>query len=174
MKQRAQEAGIADYLMKPLRVRDLDAFLGRFAEGATIVAPADDAAPGPSRETLDTTLIEDLRSSLGGPALEALLDQFEADVREPLDWLAARANGVAGRVATGDRAELAALAHRLAGLFAQFGAPHTQALARRLENVARDDATPPETLREAAARLIADAPRSVQAIRAALARDLAA
>ena len=171
MKERAQEAGIADYLMKPLRVRDLDAFLGRFADGLATPSPAPAAIPAdPSRAALDTTLLDDLRNSLGGAALDALLDQFEADVREPLDWLADRADGDP----TEDRAALAALAHRLAGLFAQFGAPRTQALARALENAARDEAAQADTLRDAVARLIADAPCSVAAIRAALATDLAA
>ena len=172
MKKRAQDAGIADYLMKPLRVRDLDAFLGRFAGGTPGApgAPAAGAEADPPPVALDTTLLDDLRSSLGGAALAALVDQFESDVREPLDWLAARVDGDP----TVDRPALAALAHRLAGLFAQFGAPQTQALARTLENAARDDSVPAETLRGAAARLIADAPRSVAAIRAALADDLAA
>ncbi|MCA0305534.1 MAG: response regulator [Proteobacteria bacterium] len=168
MKRRAEDAGIADYLMKPLRVRDLDAFLGRFAgDGAGTVPAAIDGIDGP-REALDTALLDDLRDSLGGAALGALLDQFEADVREPLDRLGAPVDGPS------DRAALAALAHRLAGLFAQFGAPHTQALARTLETAARDAATPESALRAAAARLVDDAPRSVAAIRAALADDLAA
>ncbi len=185
MRQRAEDAGIADYLMKPLRVRDLDAFLGRFAGGATIVPPAgagEDAGPGTAPAALDTSLLDDLRGSLGTAALDGLVDRFEADVREPLDWLARCADGAAGgdpasvpaSIPGGDREQVAALAHRLAGLFAQFGAPHTQALARGLEDAARDPASPPAALREAAARLIADAPRSVAAIRAALARDLAA
>ena len=182
MRQRALDAGIADYLMKPLRVGDLDAFLSRFgASRPAADTAAPELAPASAPPVLDQALLDDLRASLEGPALDGLLEQFATDVREPLDRLGSLSSTCPLRGGPlVDRPALAALAHRLSGLFAQFGAPHTQALARALENAARDDATPQEVLCVAARRLADDAPASVAAIRAALspgrarATDLAA
>jgi CheY-like chemotaxis protein len=156
MKREALAAGMIDYIVKPVQPATLDGVLARVASGRVAsgrVAPARIAAPtaAETRPDLDRTLLDDLRQSLGTAGVRAVVTQFESDVEALLGRL---------RAETADRDALRAVAHKLAGLFAQFGAQQASGLARGLEETSRTAADP-----AAVETLIAEGKRALDAVK---------
>lgn len=109
-RARALAAGANDTLAKPLRPRELASVVERMvSSGSDQVSEAGD------EEILDRTALDELRESVGAEAFERLVARCRQDVGESLDELedAARSH---------DAARIRRAAHRLVGLFGQFGA----------------------------------------------------
>lgn len=119
-RQAARAAGMTDYLGKPIRLPDLAAAIDRaLGSGAP-------AAMAPEPPTLDSSVIAELRHAVGAEDFAGLLDQFDRDASLSLQQMSAAH-------AAGNRAHLRAAAHRLVGLFDQFGATAAARAAARVE-----------------------------------------
>jgi PAS domain S-box-containing protein len=150
-RERCLEAGMNDYLNKPLHLHDLETALERALRRIQLPAnPA--AAPGPSLpsapapETLDLNIINGLRDlqEPGQPdPLAELIELFLRDARPRLEQMAQAA-------AAGDWPRLAAQAHTLKGSTSNLGARRLSSLCATLERQAKaqDSAQAPATLAE--------------------------
>ncbi|SOD91997.1 response regulator [Caenispirillum bisanense] len=134
--ERCREAGMDDYLTKPVDLARLDAALARWlgeAPRLTATAAAAPAMPAASDAVVDFAV---LTSILGDdPALlTAMLHEFLAATRDALDLLRAA-------LAQGDAKAVARAAHRLKGSARAAGAGPMARAAEALELAAeRDDA----------------------------------
>ncbi len=109
-RARALAAGANDTLAKPLRPRELASVVERMvSSGPDQVSEAGDEA------ILDRTALDELRESVGAEAFERLVARCRQDVGESLDELEDAARSL-------DAARIRRAAHRLVGLFGQFGA----------------------------------------------------
>ena len=107
---------MTDYLGKPIRLPDLAAAIERaFAKPQSVDGP-----------TLDASALGELRDAVGGEAFEELLDQFDRDATVTL-------GEIAEAHARQDDVHIRRLAHRLVGLFDQFGAFSAARAAARIE-----------------------------------------
>ena len=154
-RERAFEAGVDDYLSKPVFVDELDATLQRVLSGSVEVTniSASDLHAGlrssalPDR-VLDTAIVDELskiRGSGDADLFSELADQF---LQQMPAWLrdleeAARDN---------DTCQVRRQAHRLLGLCRQIGAERMAALCARLEQL-RDEAEESALLLEDVSRL---------------------
>lgn len=125
-REKAIAAGMTDYLSKPIRVADLAAVIGRN------VAPEtgnrrDDMAGA----ELDDAVFAELSETLGEEAFGRLVDSFLNDAARFLDEFSVA-------LAANHSSRIRATAHRLAGLFGQFGASRAAAAALAVE-LAKDD-----------------------------------
>ena len=124
-KARALAAGADDCLAKPIRPHELAAVIERVTARTMPVMP-------PVEEDVDRVALEELRQSVGVEAFERLLMRFRQDADESLDELDAAAQAR-------DPARLRRAAHRLAGLFGQFGAMRAAEAAAAVELASDDD-----------------------------------
>lgn len=147
-EERALEAGMDDFLTKPVAIADLGAVLGRWtgaarvapsrrpaapapAAPAPVAAKATEAAP-PSSPVLDARILAGLHQfeSEGPPGmLQGLVALFLDTTRDRLSALDAA-------VTTGDLTAAAGLAHSLRGSCANLAATGMAATAQRLEQAA--------------------------------------
>ena len=112
-------AGMTDYLSKPIRMSDLAAIIDR------VVKP--ESVDLEERATLDEAALVELGESVGAEAFTRLIARFIQDAEASLaDVEAHRADR--------DVARLHKAAHRLTGLFGQFGAPLAAAAAENVES----------------------------------------
>lgn len=132
---RAQEVGMTDYVSKPLRLSELAAVIERNA-----VPSSPEEGPAPA---IDETILSDLREAVGDESFTRLVGQCIADARESL-------TAVALAEAAKDGAAMRKAAHRLAGLFHQFGV--VEAAQAATETELADDATLPERTRDLLSR----------------------
>lgn len=139
-RDRALRAGMTDYLRKPIRLSELAAMIDR-------IVVAREAAPG-----IDGEALAELRSAVGAETFEALRVRFVADAGEALREVAA-----AGQA--GDAPKVRSGAHRLSGLFSQFGAPGAAGTARAVEQASGID------IADLVARLLAVGAATVDAVR---------
>lgn len=115
-REEARASGMTDYLGKPIRLPDLAAAIDRvFNQPASVDTP-----------TLDASALGELQETVGGKVFDHLLDQFDRDATLALGQ-------VAEAHARGNDAEVRRLAHRLVGLFDQFGAGPAARAAERVE-----------------------------------------
>jgi CheY-like chemotaxis protein/HPt (histidine-containing phosphotransfer) domain-containing protein len=121
-RERCIEAGMDDYLSKPIRPADLAHTLARWVE-------SEDGAPG---SDLDPTPLRDLRSALGDEATGAL----EQVVGVYLEQGPSRLARIREAIEQDDAVGLREAAHALAGSSATLGAMEVAALSRRLEELA--------------------------------------
>ena len=124
-KARALAAGADDCLAKPIRPHELATVIERVTARTMPVMP-------PVEEDVDRVALEELRQSVGVEAFERLLMRFRQDVDESLDELDSAAQAR-------DPARLRRAAHRLAGLFGQFGAMRAAEAAAAVELASDDD-----------------------------------
>jgi PAS domain S-box-containing protein len=119
-EERCRDAGMDDYVSKPLRIEALLAALERNAP-----EPPTPAAPAPGRRA-------DLLARVGGDAamLAEIAELFEQDAQRQLKNLAAA-------VEQGDAEAIRFTAHSLKGSAANFADSGTVAAAERLETLAR-------------------------------------
>jgi len=122
-RERCLEAGMSDYVSKPIRPQELQRALERVATTGRGPAPAADALP------LDTGVLANLRllQDPGEPDFVGeLIDHFLADMPPRLAALARAAE-------KGDARELERLAHSLKSSAANLGVMGVSALAGHLE-----------------------------------------
>lgn len=121
----ALAAGADDCLAKPIRPLELAAALERMTARTMPVVPA-------VEEDIDRVALEELRHSVGEEAFARLLMRCRQDADETMRELDAAAQAR-------DPARLRKAAHRLAGLFGQFGASRAADDATAVELASDDD-----------------------------------
>ncbi len=124
-KARALAAGADDCLAKPMRPLELAAVIERTTGRTMPVMPA-------VEEEMDRVALEELRQSVGEEAFARLLVRFRQDADESLGEVEAAAQAC-------DPARQRKAAHRLAGLFGQFGASRAAEAAAAVELASDDD-----------------------------------
>lgn len=161
-RENAIESGMTSYLAKPVRASDIATLIAQLMNlrPATAMAPAarQGAADG---NMVDEAALRQLSDDLGPEAMAAALAQFEFDARAFLERLRSSADADDGE-------HVRKTAHRLKGLFLQFGA---SAAARRSAEL---EQAPGGLQAEATQRLIELGPRAIEAVRAAASEMLAA
>lgn len=124
-KTRALAAGADDCLSIPIRARELAAVIERMPVRTMPAGPA-------VEEEIDRGALEELRLSVGDEAFARLLKRFRQDVEESLGELEAATQAH-------EPVRLRKAAHRLVGLFGQFGAAHAAEAAAAVELASDDD-----------------------------------
>jgi CheY-like chemotaxis protein/HPt (histidine-containing phosphotransfer) domain-containing protein len=120
-RELALAAGMTDYLSKPIRATDLVAIIEK-----TLKREA--AAPlTPAAGLLDIKALVELREAVGADSFVQLSSTCQQDAVASLAE-------VESAMATGDVARLRKAAHRLKGLFGQFGAPQAAVAAGAVES----------------------------------------
>ncbi len=131
-RERCLDAGMDDYISKPIRTEELFATIERlFPEEATLSPAESPDAP----HTVDW--VKALETARGDPDLLKTL--VEAELEEAPRLMAS----IRDAFAQGDRQQLRLAAHTLKGSMRYFGAEQLCRLAAQLEAVAKD-AEPPE------------------------------
>jgi CheY-like chemotaxis protein/HPt (histidine-containing phosphotransfer) domain-containing protein len=170
---RCREAGMDDYLRKPVRFEDLLAKLGRAINGAPkpesreVQEPHDQessvagetgkgADPG-YEPTLDQTALQKMREMMP-EIVNELVTEFLRDLPASMD-------AVALSVKTGALEQTASLAHKLRGSGGTIGARRLAALARELEWEAKAGST------GRAAEITGEMYREVDRLRSALEKE---
>jgi CheY-like chemotaxis protein len=143
-RERCLEAGMNDYLTKPLQRADLEVVLRRALLKIRPSAPPD--AGEPASDALDRSVLEGLRElrEPGQPdPLAELIDLFLRDARPRLEQMRTAA-------AAGDWAKVGAGAHTLKGSASNLGARRLSALCAALEKQGKsnDGAQAPASLAE--------------------------
>jgi CheY-like chemotaxis protein/HPt (histidine-containing phosphotransfer) domain-containing protein len=134
-REQCLEAGMDDYLSKPIRTEELAAALARSAPAASDAerdfiddkAP-DDSVPGTGDgSVLDPSALAQLRETTGDPSL----------MRELIDAFLQNAPGLVGELAGDDAEEVRRAAHTLKSNGRTFGATDLADLCQKLEEQAR-------------------------------------
>ena len=134
-RERFLEAGMNDYVVKPIRIEELVAAIQRTPRRGQVPAEPDSMDEEVSSVTngpIDTEVLRRLSESMGGDEefVAELVDQFIADT--PGLITAARAG-----LESGDIAEVRRAAHTLKSNAATFGAHELAERSRRLEEAAK-------------------------------------
>ena len=133
-RQKCLDAGMDEYVAKPLRVAELTEALRRcgLQVGAT-TAPAPDLSKAAESELLDPKQLEQLRSLPGltdAPLLNDLVHLFLAETPAAMSRLGEQLDRRAAK-------EIAMTAHKLAGSCANLGARDLRLAALAIEKAAR-------------------------------------
>ena len=124
-REKAIAAGMTDYLSKPIRVADLEAVIDRN------VAPETGRQHDAADDELDEAVFAELSDTVGEEAFGRLVDSFLKDAARSLDEFCVE-------VSANHSSRVRATAHRLSGLFGQFGARRAADAAHAVE-LANDD-----------------------------------
>ena len=147
----ALQAGMNDYLIKPLRTADLQKVLASVAvdvakadakralvkpeklkKDKTVKADKKDKAKEVFNEDLfDSVLLADMAEALGYDDFVMLFGKFRKNAVEQLEKLE-------GAIGDDDQEQLVSVAHRLVGLFSQFGVQEVADLAVKTETESND------------------------------------
>jgi signal transduction histidine kinase/CheY-like chemotaxis protein/HPt (histidine-containing phosphotransfer) domain-containing protein len=127
------DAGMDDYISKPVRIEDLVTALERCAQQPG--EPADEAEPAaPAEPLVDWAGLAQLRSDLGDAAIVIeVIDMFLADAPQLLERMRAALAGAAAQ-------DLRHAAHTLKSTSASLSALALAACCREIEELARDGA----------------------------------
>jgi two-component system, sensor histidine kinase and response regulator len=140
-REKAIEAGMDDYIVKPVNSKELAATLKRWlsqpdeARTASEEASIDSGAPPAEEPVIDRSLLENLRELQGDGApdiLNELIELFLSDV--PLQLADLREAAEAGESNSVER-----IAHKLKGSAAHMGALRMRALLAELEEIGRSE-----------------------------------
>lgn len=124
-REKAIAAGMTDYLSKPIRLVDLEAVINRnFPPEAASLRDAGDTE-------LDRSALTELSDAVGEEVFNRLLDSFFKETKRSLTELDTA-------IAAKQTDSVRTTAHRLTGLFGQYGA-HRAAEAARAVELASDD-----------------------------------
>jgi CheY-like chemotaxis protein/HPt (histidine-containing phosphotransfer) domain-containing protein len=130
-KRRCLEAGMNDYLSKPVVRADLLGMLERWLGGVATAAPEAEARPDPA-SLLDESILAKLEEDVGADLLPGMVMTFVNEVRRRLPNLE-------GALERRDLGALAHEAHALKGSAGTFGASALGAEALALEQAAKSD-----------------------------------
>jgi HPt (histidine-containing phosphotransfer) domain-containing protein len=131
-RDRCLEAGMDDYISKPVRLEDLEAALARWIPLNESTAPKDvppAVADGAVASALDPAVTARLRGLAAATAPSVLQEIYEAFRSDAIDYLAA----IRDRAATNDAEGLRKAAHAFKGASANIGAHHLAELCRQME-----------------------------------------
>jgi CheY-like chemotaxis protein/HPt (histidine-containing phosphotransfer) domain-containing protein len=132
------DAGMDDYLTKPVLLADLRRLIGKWIEGAAGASFAEEELDAPATEgwagPVDREAFDRFRSEVGGDQFAALF------VRVFLRELGGRVAGIRNARDEGDVETLRRLAHTLKSSSATIGARRLAELCRRLEAAVAGDA----------------------------------
>ncbi|HKQ62831.1 MAG TPA: response regulator [Candidatus Polarisedimenticolaceae bacterium] len=159
-RERCLEAGMDDYISKPVKIEELDRVLARWTEHAAAEPSAlEPASTEHDEATLDTSVLAGFRAGDpdgGAGFVVALIQQFLAEAPRRLTALREGAN-------QGDATSVALAAHALKGSAASMGANRLASRCQRLELEAKRGAV------AAAARAeLAEIEQEYERVRAAL------
>jgi len=129
-REKAIAAGMTDHVSKPIRLADLDTAIDRNV--VPDAAPDMAAAAGESDSELDRAALAELSAAVGEDSFQRLVNSFIEDATRTVGELRAHA-------AARSPAGLRSAAHRLTGLFGQFGAIHAADAALAVERAADDE-----------------------------------
>jgi signal transduction histidine kinase/CheY-like chemotaxis protein/HPt (histidine-containing phosphotransfer) domain-containing protein len=131
-----RDAGMNDFVAKPIRKRLLIEKLAKIAQGAVAesagraVTPATSAKPAPKDELIDRTVVAQLCEEIGADGAVEILRVFLDETRERLALLKKLSDA-------GDRAAIEVEAHTLKGAAGVMGFERVAELAKALELDAR-------------------------------------
>ncbi len=135
-KSKSREAGMVDYLVKPLDFERLHQVLATWAAGSLDLYPGQgllfrrDAvlAQAAIGQAVNTQVLERLRNDIGN--IQAVVQVFLASLEN-------RSQELAVACKNGDAASMVRIAHTLKGSSAQFGAEELSSLCQQVERLAR-------------------------------------
>ncbi len=133
-REKALDAGMDDYLSKPVKTEELETVLGRWTLQPDVKAPVPEeatdgsASPGGITDPLDQSVLEGLRE-LGGPELlTELAELFLEDVSGQLEAMREAIEG-------DDALSVERVAHTLKGSCENMGATRIAALCAEIEEI---------------------------------------
>jgi signal transduction histidine kinase/DNA-binding response OmpR family regulator/HPt (histidine-containing phosphotransfer) domain-containing protein len=166
-RERCLEAGMDDYISKPIDLPTLEAVVARWLPDTSAAGARSEGAPVRWRESdtvLDPGRLAGLAETLGVDGIEELATAFSDSAQSSLRKMQAAARAE-------DEPELRRLAHRLGGAAATVGARRMTAICKRLER--REGTWPAGELREQLHALDGVALETVSAVRDELGRTRA-
>ena len=126
-------AGMNGFLLKPISMPPLNAVLTKAAaipaaeeKPGEVSGPGDDAGGKP---LLDQGMLDEFRRSVGDDLFRSLVAQFKAECADALD-------AMSDLLQSGDHQQLRRNAHKICGLFGQFGMQKAASLAEAVETEA--------------------------------------
>jgi PAS domain S-box-containing protein len=136
-RERCLEAGMDDYISKPVRMEDLEAVLAKYASGTSndnVAESRPKSAPATARPealgpALDPAVTANLRELAAATRWSVLKEIYDSFLSSAIDDRAAIRQGVVGN----DAAGLRNAAHKFKGASANLGASHLAELCRQLE-----------------------------------------
>ena len=134
-RERCLEAGMDDYISKPVRLEDLQATLARWIPCHENIVSATAARLTPAvsnravASALDPAVTSSLRGLASATAPYVLQEIYEAFLSSAVDYVTAISDGAA----TNDAEGLRKATHSLKGASANIGAQHLAELCRQLE-----------------------------------------
>jgi signal transduction histidine kinase/CheY-like chemotaxis protein/HPt (histidine-containing phosphotransfer) domain-containing protein len=139
-RAKAFEAGVDEYLSKPVFLEDLEAALSRLIMGQSqgevrVVSTSISRSNEPGSHVFDQQIVEELRS-IGGDGEDDLFSELAAQFVEYMpDWLIE----LRSVLEQGDTELAKRQAHKLLGLCRQIGAQRMAQICSNLESVYSDD-----------------------------------
>lgn len=130
-RERFLDAGLDDYLSKPIDINELTGMLRRIGEakadpGSDAAAPPARADAGDASANLDIGVLERLQGSVGDAALNKMVTAYLGDVRE-------RARRIVDAAGNADAVSLLNEAHDLKSTSGALGVTRLFSLSRRVE-----------------------------------------
>jgi len=155
-RQKCLDAGMTDYLTKPVSLSDLRDILEPWTGAARAAEAGEPAAVPAATEVIDVDTVRVLIADLGADAVRSLATAFCGEL--PL-WLSSAQDGI-------DQADLALVrrtAHTLKSTAAMLGALPLAELSEEIEHII-GDASDPSSVAALVDRLVSEAPGAAAAL----------